>query len=106
MILVLLWGLLPILVHEAAHYLAAFLLGCRISFTFSWGKLGPVKVPRWTWRWPEASPGHLKIICQAGFVAEIGLAFFMPWPYQLVTFLHFVLYPHYAGDASDFRGMI
>nr|WP_321499944.1 hypothetical protein [uncultured Dethiosulfovibrio sp.] len=102
----LLWIIVPLFVHEGAHYLAAFLLGYRISFTFSWGRLGPVKVPRWTWRWPEAPRRHIKIICQAGFVAEIGLAFFMPWPYQAVAIIHFAAYPWYAGESTDFKGMI
>lgn len=104
--MVILFALLPLVIHEFGHYGAASLCGRRLHFVFSWGRLGPVKIPRWTWQWPEASLGHIKIICQAGFVAEIGLAFFMPWPYRLMTFLHFVLYPHYAGDANDFKGMI
>ncbi len=73
-----LYGLAPLVVHEGAHYLAALLMGSRLRFRFSWGRLGKIPVPRWIWA----------------------------WPYRLVTFLHFLLYPHYAGNASDFKGMI
>ena len=101
-----LYGIAPLLVHEGAHYLAALICGNRLRFRFSWGQLGPVKVPRWTWRWPEASPGHIKIICQAGFLVELGLIPFFPWQYQAVAIIHFAAYPWYAGESTDFRGMI
>lgn len=106
-ILMLAWGLLPPLVHEAAHFIAGLLCGSRIRFEFSWGQLGPVPVPRWTWQWPEgASEGKIRFICQAGFVAELALVLVAPWPYQVVALLHFIAYPWYAGESSDFKGMV
>lgn len=105
-ILMLAWGLLPPLAHEAAHFIAALLCGSRIRFEFSWGKLGPVPVPRWTWQWPETSSGKLRFICQAGFLAELGLVPFLPSPYAVVALLHFAAYPWYAGESSDFKGMV
>jgi hypothetical protein len=101
-----LWGIVPLLVHEGAHYLAAFLVGSRLRFRFSWGRLGPVKVPRWTWTWPDTTPQKIRFICQAGFLLELGLIPFAPWQYQAVAIIHFAAYPWYAGDHSDFRGMI
>jgi hypothetical protein len=97
--------LIPI-VHELGHWLAARLFGSRLRFTFEWGKLGPVPVPRWTWRWPDVSRAKLRIICHAGFALELALIPFMPWPYQAAAVLHFVAYPFYAGEASDFKGVI
>lgn len=104
--MILLWGLLPPLVHELAHYIAALLVGGRISFRFEWGHLGPVPIPRWLWSWPDLSRGKLRIVCQAGFVAELALAPWLPWPYSVVALVHFAAYPWYAGRANDFRGMI
>ena len=97
--------LIPI-VHEAGHWLAARLFGSRLRFEFGWGDLFGVRVPRWTWQWPDATPERLRIICQAGFVAELALVPLLPWPYAVVALLHFTAYPWYAGDHSDFRGMI
>ena len=101
--MVLLWGLLPILVHEMAHYLVAKACGHSIRFRLSWWKLGRVRLPRWTWAWPQnVSKRQLKIICQAGFLLELGLLPFMPWAYQAVAIVHFAAYPWYAGDMADF----
>jgi hypothetical protein len=105
-ILMLAWALLPPLVHEAAHFVAALLCGSRIRFEFSWGRLGPVPVPRWTWRWPDVSGGKIRFICQAGFLVELGLIPFLPWTYAAVALFHFAAYPWYAGTDSDFKGMV
>ena len=91
------------LVHELGHWLAARLFGSRLSFTFEWGKF---YVPRWTWRWPDVTPLQLKVICLAGFGMEIGLIPLMPLPYQLAAILHFWAYPFYAGEKSDWKGVI
>ena len=104
--MVMLWALAPPIVHELGHYVAALLCGGRLRFEFSWGKLGPVKTPRWTWAWPDVTPERLRIICQAGFVAELALVPLLPWSYQVVALAHFALYPWYAGECSDFRGMV
>ena len=91
------------LVHELGHWLAARLFGSRLSFTFEWGKY---YVPRWTWRWPDVTPLQLKVICLAGFGMELGIAPFMPWQYGVAAILHFWAYPFYAGEKSDWKGVI
>jgi len=100
------WGVAPVLVHELGHWIAALLCGNRLHFVFSWGRLGPVKIPRWTWPWPDTTPPKIRFICQAGFLLELGLLPFMPWPYQTVAIIHFAAYPWYAGEVTDFKGMI
>ena len=104
--MVMLWALAPPIVHELGHYVAALLCGSRLRFEFSWGDLFGVRVPRWTWQWPNVTPERLRIICQAGFGLELLLVPFLPLQYGVVAVLHFLAYPHYAGDHSDFRGMV
>ena len=94
----LLWGLAPPLVHELGHYVAALLVGSRISFCRDGWRL--------LWRWPDVDPWKLRIICQSGFLVELGLIPFAPWPYAIVALAHFAAYPWYSGESSDFRGMI
>lgn len=91
------------LVHELGHYLAARLFGASLHFTFEWGKY---YVPRWTWKWPDVTPLQLKVICLAGFVAELAILPLLPWQYAVGVLLHFAAYPWYAGETSDFKGMI
>ena len=98
-------GLIP-LVHELGHWLAARLFGSRLSFRFEWGKLGPIPVPRWTWRWPDVSKGQLRIICLAGFGLEIAILPWMPLPYQVAAVAHFIAYPFYAGESTDWKGVV
>ena len=104
--MVMLWALAPPIVHELGHYVAALAFGSRLHFEFSWGKLGPVKIPRWTWKWPDVTPLQLKVICLAGFGLELGISPFMPLPYQVAAVIHFLAYPFYAGESSDWRGVI
>ena len=94
------------LVHELGHYVAALAFGSRLRFAFEWGKLGPIPVPRWTWRWPDVTKSQLRIICLAGFGLEFAILPFMPWQYAAGVLAHFAAYPWYAGESSDFRGMI
>ena len=91
------------LVHELGHWLAARLFWSRLSFTFEWGKF---YVPRWTWRWPDVTKSQLRIICLAGFGMEFAILPFMPWQYAAGVLIHFAAYPWYAGETSDFKGMI
>ena len=91
------------LVHELGHYVAALAFGSRLSFAFEWGKY---YVPRWTWRWPDVSKWQLSIICLAGFGLELGIAPFMPLPYQVAAIVHFLAYPFYAGESSDWKGVV
>lgn len=94
------------LVHELGHWLAALAFGSRLRFAFEWGKLGPILVPRWTWRWPDVTKSQLRIICLAGFGMEFAILPFMPWQYAAGVLIHFAAYPWYAGETSDFKGMI
>ena len=102
-------GLIP-LVHELGHWLAALAFGSRLSFKFEWGRW---YVPRWTWRWPDlvssdwmSGRTKLKLVCLAGFGVELALIPFMPWPYQVAAILHFWAYPFYAGEKSDWKGVV
>ena len=99
-----LFFILPAVVHEAAHFVAALLTGNKLKFQFSFGKLGPIPIPRYTWDWPVTTKKKLRFICQAGFVAELALIPFLPWQYQITALAHFSIYPWYAGDISDFNG--
>lgn len=94
--------LIPI-VHELGHWLAARLFGASLRFRFEWGKY---HVPRWTWKWPDVTPLQLKVICLAGFGMEFAILPFMPWQYAAGVLIHFAAYPWYAGETSDFKGMI
>ena len=91
------------LVHELGHWLAARLFGASLHFTFEWGKY---YVPRWTWRWPDVTKSQLRIICLAGFGLEFALIPFMPWQYQVAAIIHFIAYPFYAGESSDWKGVV
>lgn len=91
------------LVHELGHWLAARLFGASLRFRFEWGKY---HVPRWTWKWPDVTPLQLKVICLAGFGMELGIAPFMPLPYQVAAVIHFIAYPFYAGESSDWKGVV
>ena len=104
--MVMIWALGPPLVHELGHWLAALAFGSRLSFTFEWGKLGPIPVPRWTWRWPDVTPLQLKVICLAGFGMEFAILPFMPRAYQVAAVIHFIAYPFYAGESNDWNGVV
>ena len=98
-----LFFILPAGIHEAAHFVAALLTGNRLKFQFSFGKLGPIPIPRYTWNWPSTTKEKLRFICQAGFGVELALVPFLPWQYQAAALIHFIIYPWYAGDVSDFN---
>ncbi len=104
--MVILFALLPLVIHELGHYGAALLCGSRLHFVFSWERLWKIPIPRWTWAWPDTTPPKIRFICQAGFLLELGLIPFFPWPYQAVAIIHFAAYPWYAGEVTDFKGMV
>lgn len=104
-IISLIFAVLPVLIHEGGHFLAALAFGKRLQFRFSWGRLGPVPVPRWIWQWPQVDRWKLRVICHAGFALEIALIPFLPWPYQFIAVVHYAAYPFYAGESSDFEGL-
>ena len=92
--------LVPI-IHEAGHFITAKIFGQTLNFNFEWGKLGPIPIPRWTWNHPEVKEWQLKAICAAGFGLELALVPLMPFTYQIAAIVHFIMYPMYAGNNSD-----
>ena len=111
------WAVLPIVIHEFAHWAVAKMLGTNIKFKLTYGNLGaflipftakavgPIKIPRFTWKLPtDVSLGKLKLICIAGFAAElVMIPIFDNAIYSTVALVHFILYSFYAGEKSDFR---
>lgn len=97
--------LLPVFVHELGHYLMAFALtGAALPFRFAKGNLCGVPVPRWIWEYPaNASDKQKKLIAQAGFGLELALSCVLPLSYGVAALAHFLLYPWYAGDVTDFK---
>lgn len=97
--------LLPVFVHELGHYLMAFALtGAALPFRFAKGNLCGVPVPRWIWEYPaNASDKQKKLIAQAGFGLELALVWFLAWPYAVAALAHFLLYPWYSGEETDFK---
>ena len=99
-------AILPVLIHEGGHFLAALVFGKRLQFRFSWGRLGPVPVPRWVWYWPQGlSEVQFMVVCHAGFALELALIPLLPWPYGAAAIAHYWTYPFYAGEMSDFEGL-
>lgn len=95
--------LLPPIIHELGHFIAALLFGKRIKFKFSLGKVFGIPVPRWTWKIPSGlTRGQVRFVSQAGFLSEFACAVFFPATYLFVACLHFGLYPWYAGTDNDF----
>lgn len=91
-------------IHEGGHYLAALLFGRRLKFRFAWGKY---YVPRYIWDMPVLDRRKQRVIAAAGFGAEAlmaGILAAFGWPWMAGVFVaHFVAYPLYAGNASDFK---
>lgn len=102
-----LYFVLCALAHEGGHYMAALCFGERIHFRFLWGKLGPVRVPRYVWEMPYMDRWKERVVAAAGFGTEALVAAILAalgWPWMAVCFaVHFVAYPFYAGEASDFK---
>ena len=95
------------LTHEGGHYLAALCFGKRIRFRFKWGWLfGVIPVPRGVWTMPWMEQWKQRIIALAGFGVELTCAVLLivVWPWLwFVAGCHLLVYPFYAGDASDFK---
>lgn len=102
--------LAAVLIHEGGHYLAALAFGNRLRFRFKWGRLfGKLPIPRGLWTMPQMAPWKQRVVALAGFgvefiVAGILLTTCPNWAlwYVPIVLVHFVLYPHYAGENSDF----
>lgn len=91
-------------VHEGGHYLAALCFRKRIKFRFAWGRF---YVPRYIWNMPVMERWKQRIVAATGFGAEAFVAAILAafgWPWMLFCFAaHFITYPFYAGEASDFK---
>ncbi|GHV45305.1 hypothetical protein FACS1894204_04080 [Synergistales bacterium] len=101
-------------IHESGHYLAAFAFGRRLEFRFALGWIGgKIPIPRYVWYMPDVEAWKQKTIAIAGFGAEM-LAALLFWIvggafwryYAVVTLLHFIAYPYYAGEENDFKWII
>ena len=103
--IILFCSILCIFFHEGGHYLASRCFGRRIKFRFSWGN--PIPVPRYVWNMPVMERGKQRIVAAAGFGAVSIVAAILAalgWPWMAFVFVaHFVAYPFYAGEASDFK---
>lgn len=104
----LIWLILPPVIHELGHYIAALVFGHRLRFYRGDPVLG--FLPRWLWRWPPGlTKKQKRFVAQAGFGLEIlGAlpAFFVGgWQYILTLAVHFWAYPWYADTANDFEWM-
>lgn len=97
------------LVHEAGHFLAGLCFGRVITFRFAWGSLFRIKVPRLIWDMPAGlTKRQMAIIALAGFTLEIIVTPFIYIVlnlhlYPIIVLVHFVAYPFYSGESSDFR---
>ena len=91
-------------IHEGGHYLAALFFGRKIRFRFAWGKY---YVPRYIWDMPQMERSKQRVVAAAGFTAEAivaGILAALGWPWMGGAFIaHFVAYPVYSGEASDFK---
>lgn len=96
--------LLCSLAHEGGHHVAALCFGERLHFRFAWGRFC---VPRLVWTMPEMERREQRVVALAGFWTEAVVAGVLNacgWAWMALAFAaHFLAYPFYAGDASDFR---
>ena len=100
-------ALLPV-VHELGHELTARKFGVSLRWSFEWGKIGSVPIPRFVFDFETDNATARKWIKLAGFLAEGAFAIlaglFLPVRciLPLVWFLHLALYRKYAGEHNDF----
>ena len=57
------------------------------------------------WTWPDVPKWQLRIICLAGFGLENTDSLHAE-PYQVAAVIHFIAYPFYAGERSDWKGVV
>ena len=97
---------LPAIIHESGHFLAALLCGKVLHFKLVVNRLFFIPIPRGVWYIPEGlSLSQRKFISQSGFSLEILAIPFLPFIYGLIVALHFIAYPWYAGSSNDFKFM-
>lgn len=102
-----LYLVMPFLIHEAGHFFMALVFGTTLGFSFEFGELlvmsKRIRVPRFIWNIdPRWSVPQTRAVAQAGFALEFLLAPLFPYPYLFVALTHFILYPWYSGERSDF----
>ena len=102
MLYLILIALLPV-VHELGHELTARKFGVPLRWSFEWGKIGSVPIPRFVFDFETDNATARKWIKLAGFLAEGAFAIlaglFLPVRgiLPLVWFLHLALYRKCAG---------
>jgi hypothetical protein len=94
-----------VLIHEFSHWAIARLLGYNLTFRLGFGKW---YVPRGLWTMPARLRSHQVLIGLAGFVGEFFTAILMwasfDWKAPIAAcMVHFLAYPFYAGEQSDFN---
>lgn len=100
-------ALLPV-VHELGHELTARKFGVTLRWSFEWGKIGSVPIPRFVFDFETDNATARKWIKLAGFLAEGAFAIlaglFLPVRciLPLVWLIHMSLYRKYAGEHNDF----
>ena len=104
-----------LVLHEGGHYITSLLMFRPIKFSFGIGWLFKfIPIPRFTWNNPvNASRFKLKLINIAGFGTEFAAIPVMMYynhplvlPYSILAAVHFITYPFYAGECSDFQSLI
>lgn len=95
--------ILAIIFHELGHFITALIFGHVIKFSFSCGYMFNMFIPRWTWVMPTNKRYEQRLIAQAGFALELLVIPFLSPIYAFIAILHFILYPWYSGNDSDFK---
>jgi len=94
----------PLIVHESGHYFVSLYFKKPIRFKLSFIKLFKYPIPRFVWDIPTGlTKEQIKVLMQSGFVLEFLLIPLFPISYFIVTMIHFILYPWYAQENSDFK---
>lgn len=91
--------------HECGHFVPALFYGHVLKFRFAFGRFF---VPRLVWDMPEeAERDERMLIAVCGFAYEFIAACWLSCIFWLVPLwvfaVHFLLYPYYAGECSDFN---
>jgi hypothetical protein len=102
------------ILHEGGHYAAALAFGKRITFHFLWAWIKEkIPIPRFIWAMPHMERWKQRVVALAGFGVELifvpificAAGDFAFW-YSVAVAAHFILYPLYAGEDSDFKWVI
>lgn len=90
--------------HECGHLVPALFFGHVLRFRFA---LGRFCVPRLVWDMPEEAESEDRLLIAVcgfayEFIAACGLTCCFGLMPLWVFAVHFLLYPYYAGEYSDF----